>query len=142
MDVEVNWWAVVLAPVAAMVVGMVWYAKPVFGNMWGKLIKLDEKKQKEGAARAIGISIVASLITGWVLAHLTYLSNYFYAGQDYSWMGSALMTAFFVWLGFQFTMALVHDAFEQRDMKLTALTAGNQLVTLLAMGFVIGLLEP
>ena len=143
MDVQINWWAVALAPVASMVVGMIWYAKPVFGNMWAQLVKLDEKRQREGMAKAMFGAVAASLVTGWVLAHATFLSNYFYGPQQgYSWMSSALMTAFFMWLGFQLTMAIVHDGFEQRPMKLTLLTAGNQLATMLATGLVIGLLEP
>ena len=32
MDVEVNYLAVLLAAASSMVVGSIWYAKPVFGN--------------------------------------------------------------------------------------------------------------
>lgn len=36
---------------------------------------------------------------------------------------------------------VMHDAFEQRDIKITLINSGNQLATMLAMGTVVGLLE-
>lgn len=142
MDVQVNWWAVVWATVAAMVIGMVWYAKPVFGATWQKLVGKSDKDLKEMSWWPVALAVAANFVCAWVLAHMVFLSNYFYIGQDYSWLSSALMTAFFVWLGFQLTLMVIHESFEQRPMKLTVLTATNQLVVLMAMGLVIGLLEP
>lgn len=46
MDVQINWLAVVLATLSSMIVGSIWYAKPVFGEKWAKLVKLDDKKCK------------------------------------------------------------------------------------------------
>ena len=57
---------------------------------------------------------------------------------DGTFMSAALTTAFWLWLGISATTIVVHDAFEQRPMKLTAMNAGNQLFTLLAMGLIIG----
>lgn len=140
MDAQVNYVAVLLAALSSFVVGMVWYAKPVFGNAWSKLVGLSEEKQKQGRAVAMGRSLVAALLTAYVLAHVTYLSNNFYSTN--SFMSSALQTAFWLWLGIAATTIVVHDAFEQRPMKLTAMNIGNQLFTLLAMGLIIGWLTP
>lgn len=139
MDVQINWWAVLLATASSMVVGSVWYAKSVFGNTWQKLVDLKDSDMKNGAGKAMSIAMVASFITAYVLAHVTYLSNRFFGN---SFMSAALATAFWVWLGFSFTTVVTHDAFEKRNMKLTMLTVGNQLATFLAMGFIIGLLKP
>ncbi len=136
MEVQINVWAVVLAVVSSFVVGMVWYSKPVFGEMWRKLIKMDEKTMKKGPkSSAWVLTVLAAALQAYVLAHVTYLSASFFG---YSWMGASMSTAFWMWAGFQLSMALTHDAFEQRPLKLTMLTAGNQLATLLAMGAVIG----
>lgn len=135
MDVQVNIWAVLLATVSSMVVGSIWYAKPVFGTVWGKLVKLDEKQMQKGAMKAMSQALIAGLITAYVLAHVTYLSNYFFGG---SFMSNALTTAFWVWLGFAATTIVTHNAFEQKPPKLTLLAVGNQLVTLLVMGAIIG----
>lgn len=140
MEVEINVWAVVLATVSSFVVGMIWYAPPVFGEMWRKLIKMDKKTMDKGPQPSAWVLTVAGAAAqAFVLAHVTYLSYVFF---ENSWMSSALMTALWVWVGFQLSMAVTHDSFEQRPMKLTALTAGNQLATLLAMGAVIGWLAP
>ncbi|MCA9328421.1 DUF1761 domain-containing protein [Candidatus Saccharibacteria bacterium] len=137
MDVEINVWAVLAATVASFIVGMVWYAPQVFGERWRKLIKMDAKTMKKGpGTQAWVLTVVGALLQAFVLAHVTYLSSSFFT--DYSWMGAALSSAFWMWLGFQLSMILTHDSFEQRPMALTVLTAGNQLATLLAMGLVIG----
>lgn len=139
MEVQVNWLAVVLAAVSSMVVGAVWYAKPVFGTVWAKLVKLDDKKMREGAPMAMLLAFVASLVTAYVLAHVTYISNNFFGN---SFMQDAVTTAFWLWLGISATRVITHDAFEQRPMNLTLLTLGNQLVTLVVMGLIIGWLQP
>ena len=124
------------ADLSSMVVGMIYYAKPVFGDAWQKMVKLDEAKMKQGMGPAMTKSIIASLVTAYVLAHVTYLSSVYFV--DGTFMSAALTTAFWLWLGISATTIVVHDAFEQRPMKLTAMNAGNQLFTLLAMGLIIG----
>lgn len=139
MEVQVNYTAVVLAMVASMVVGMVWYAKGVFGASWMKMVGMTDDKAKKGAGKAIGLTVVVSLITAYVLAHVTYLSNQFFGN---SFMQDALTTALWVWLGFTAARQVTHDAFEQRPTKLTVMNAAHELVTFLAMGAVIGWLKP
>lgn len=137
MDVQVNLLAVFLAAAATMVVGSIWYAKGVFGNTWAKLAKVDMSKTPKAAEMGwlMGSTFVASLITAYVLAHVTYLSAQFF-GQDY--MQSALTTAFWVWLGFTAARIYTHDAFEGRRKKLTALNVVHELVTFMVMAVVIG----
>jgi hypothetical protein len=139
MDVQVNYLAVLLAAASSMVVGSVWYAKPVFGDMWTKLAKLDEKKMKQGAGSALAGAFVLSLITAYVLAHVTYLANNFFGN---SFLQDALTTAFWVWFGFVMTRILTHNIFEQKPAKLNLLAIGNELVTIMLMGLIIGLFKP
>jgi hypothetical protein len=140
MDVEINVWAVLAATVMSFVVGMIWYAPPVFGEIWRKLINMDKKTMQKGPEPSAWIlTVFGAGLQAYVLAHVTYLSFIFFGN---SWMSSALTTSLWMWLGFQLSMALTHDAFEQRPLKLTMLTAGNQLATLLAMALAIGLLQP
>jgi hypothetical protein len=139
MDVQVNMWAVLLAAIASMVVGSVWYAKPVFGKLWMDLVKLDEAQQRKGAMKAMVMAFVAALLTAYVLAHVIYLSNSFFQN---SFMKDAMQTAFWLWLGISATTIATHHAFEQRPKKLTWLAIGNQLVTFLVMAFIIGWLKP
>lgn len=139
MEVQVNYWAVLLAAASSMVVGAVWYAKPVFGDMWAKLAKLDQKKMQQGATMAMVGAFVLSLITAYVLAHVTYLANSFFQN---SFLQDAFSTAFWVWFGFVMTRILTHNIFEQKPGKLNLLAIGNEFVTIMVMGLIIGLLKP
>ncbi len=139
MDIQINYWAVLLAAVSSMVVGSVWYAKSVFGGTWMKLAKMNDKKMKKGMVSSMVMAFVLSLLMAYVLAHLAFIANSFM--QD-SFFADSVVTAFWVWLGVAFTRTVTHDAFEQRPMKLTFLNITNMLVTMLVMGAVIGWLHP
>lgn len=137
MEVQVNYLAVLLAMLSSMVVGSVWYARGVLGNTWAKLAKVDMSKAQDSAVKPIAITAVVSLITAYVLAHVAYLSNYYFQN---SFLQDSLTTALWMWLGFTAARFITHDAFEGRPAKLTAINIGNELVTFLFMGLVIGLM--
>jgi len=137
MDVQVNYWAVLAATASAMVVGSIWYAQSVFGKTWIKLAKIDIKKDRGSIAKPIGIALLVSLVTAYVLAHVAYLSNQFF--HD-SFLQDALTTAFWLWLGLTAARIITHDVFEGRPAQLTAITLGNEFVTIMLMGLIIGLI--
>lgn len=138
MDVQINNVAVVLAMLSSMVVGSVWYAQSVFGKKWARLAKVDMSKgDRSDVWKPIVTTMVVSLITAYVLAHVTYLSNQFFGN---SYLQDALTTAFWLWLGLTAARFVTHDAFEGRPMQLTVLTLGNELATIMLMGLVIGLM--
>jgi len=137
MEVDVNIWGVLAATVAAMVVGFVWYAKPVFGADWIKLTKINEKKAKADAPIAMLGMFVFAFIAAYVLAFITFIVGYFYA-SELSYMGAAFMSALLVWLGFLLYATVPSGLFEQKPARLTLINAGNQLVTFLAMALMLG----
>jgi hypothetical protein len=139
MEAEINYLAVLLAGVSSMVVGSIWYAKGVFGNTWAKLAKVDMSKQVSSGemAKLMGLTFLASLVTAYVLAHVSYLSNQFFRND---FLQDALTTGFWVWLGFTAMRFWTHDMFEGRRKKLTLLNAGNEFVTVMVMALVIGLI--
>ncbi|HJP81840.1 MAG TPA: DUF1761 domain-containing protein [Candidatus Saccharimonadales bacterium] len=138
MDVQVNFFAVIVAMLSAMAVGSIWYARPVFGNMWIKLAKIDMSKnaKQSSVIGPIVVSAIVSLITAYVLAHVTYLSHHFF---NNSYLQDALSTAFWVWLGFTAARFITHDVFEGRPYKLTLLNIAHEFVTIMLMGLIIGL---
>ncbi len=139
MNVDVNYVAVLLAALSTFVVGMIWYSKPVFGAVWADMVHLSEAQQKKGMPKAMAFSLVAALVTAYVLAHVSFLSNSYFGN---SFMQDSLSTAFWLWLGISAANTVRQDSFEQRRKKLTAINMGNQLATLLAMGAIIGFLKP
>ncbi|HSX35505.1 MAG TPA: DUF1761 domain-containing protein [Patescibacteria group bacterium] len=139
MSVEVNWLGVILAAVAAMVIGFVWYSRGVFGNTWMELAGLNDAKMKKGMAGPMVATVISVLLTSWTLAMLAFMANAFF---KHSFMMDSVETALWVWLGISATTLVIHNSFEQKPWKLTAMNAANRLVSLLAMGFVIGLFKP
>lgn len=138
MGVEVNYLAVLLAALSSFVVGFVWYSKPVFGTMWSDMVKLSEKQQKSGMAKAMVMSLIAALVMAYVVAHVSFLSNVYFSN---SFLQDSLNTAFWLGLGISATTIVTQDAFEQRRRKLTAINVGYQFLALLTMGLIIGLLK-
>ena len=139
MDVEVNLIAVLVAGLSSMVVGSVWYTPKVFGNSWARLakVKMDRKVSNREMTVLMGSTLVASIITAYILAHVAYLSNQFFGN---AFLQDSLTTAFWLWLGFTAARIYVHDAFESRPLKLTVMNAAHELLTVLVMGLVIGLI--
>lgn len=138
MEVQVNYLAVVLAALSTMAVGSLWYAPQVFGRRWEKLAKLDRKNMADPKV-ATGLTLMASLLSAYVLAHVTWLAYSFFGGD---FLMRALVTAFWAWLGFTAARIIAHDAFENRPRQLTLLTVSHELVTFMVMALVIGLLKP
>lgn len=137
MDVIINYWAVLAAAAASMVVGAIWYSPGVFGKTWMRLAKVkpDSKISNMQTTIMYGGTFVASAVTAYVLAHVAFLSNQFF---DNSFLQDTLSTAFWLWLGFTAARIFVHDTFEGRRKKLTLLTAGHELVTIMVMALIIG----
>ena len=139
MNVEVNYLAVFLAGASSMVVGFIWYSRPVMGKTWQKLVGLKDEDMEKGMAKAMSLTLIASMVTAYVLAHVAFLSNKYFGN---SFMQDAVTTAFWLWLGFTAARMLTHDLFEKRPTKLTVMALTHELITLLVMGAIIGAFKP
>lgn len=128
--VEVNWVAIVVAVVASMVLGYVWYSMGVFGRRWMELIGKKEEDLREGAGAGMAGMLVSSGVTAYVLTHFVS-----YAGADTAYEGA--VTGFWIWLGFMATVMLSEVFFEKRPFALFTINAGYQLVNLLVMGAIL-----
>ncbi|WP_309081721.1 DUF1761 domain-containing protein [Zhihengliuella sp.] len=132
---DINIWAVLVATVASMVVGMVWYTPKTFGSAWMRLARVEPGQGKSIAGPLI-VSAIAAFITAWVLAGSAFIAQEFYGG---SFLANTLITGVILWAGFTLARFFTHDAFEGRPAALTLLNAAHELVAVLAMGLVIGL---
>ena len=139
MEVEINFWAVLLATASSMVVGSFWYARSVFGNYWIKVAKVDAKQLNSKSVTPLILALVMGFITAYVLAHISFLSNEFF---EHSFLKDALTTAFWLWAGLTAARLVVHDSFEGRPKGLTLLNIGHEFVTIMIMGLIIGLMKP
>jgi hypothetical protein len=140
MTPEINHLAVILAVVASMVVGFLFYMPAVFGRRWMEMVgHTDESVQQGGPPLLYPRVIVANLVTAYALAGIACISHEFYGG---SYFVSALISAWILWLAFTAARMLVHDLFDTRTLAITALSALNELLTITAMALVIVLWPP
>lgn len=134
---EINWLAVLLADVSSMVVGAIWYAKPVFGKRWMRLSGLtDESMKATNPVLPLIITFVVSFLTAAVLAGSAAIAQHFYQGD---FLLNAVLTAVILWIGFTAARMITHDLFDRRSSSLTVLNLAHELVTVVIMGLIIGL---
>ena len=135
MSVHVSFWGVILAALSAMVIGSVWYSSALFGKPWMKIIGLNDKDMKKKMGSVMVGLVVVSLITAFVMSYfIAYTHNFL--GD--SWLKAGAVTSLLAWFGFSLTTIFAHGLFEPRDKKVLYINSGNRLVTLLAMGLILG----
>jgi mannitol-specific phosphotransferase system IIBC component len=133
-DVVINYWAVLAAALANMIIGSLWYG-PLFGKMWKKLQGWGPEQMKSMKMSANGAyvgGLVTALVSAYVLAHFVEALAVF----D---MASAWQLAFWVWLGFVATTQAGSVLWENKPVKLFLLNAANSLVTIYAMTLILAL---
>ena len=132
----VNLWSVLVAAVATMILGFLWYSPLLFPKPWTLAMGYDPndkakmEEMRKGAGKLYGITFVASLISAFVLAKII----------DVTTVNSALYgmkIGFAVWLGFVTTVQLTSTLFKKRPIKLYLIDTGYQLVCYLAMGAIL-----
>lgn len=138
MNLEVNLVGVVAATFVAMMVGWVWYSKYAFGVEWMKLQKINEKSMEKNANKAMLGMLILSFVLAYFVASAAFVVDAFMV--DTTFVYAAFSTSFWVWLGVVFPVLASNSLFNQAPWKLTAIHAGNWLVTLLGMGLAIGLI--
>ena len=131
----VNYIAIIVAAVASMIIGMVWYSPNVFGKKWIKLqgFKASEVKKmhKKNCKQTMTVALIAALVTAYVLAYIMGL------------LGSAspaegAKVGFWIWLGFVATSQLSAVLWEGKPKELWCLNTVHSLVCLAVMGAIIG----
>jgi hypothetical protein len=123
----VNWWAIIVAAILRMVVGSVWYSPIAFVKPWQALTGVTPESMQKGLARAIVIDLVLSLVMAFAIANIVV------AGNITGWLNGAL-AGFWLWLGFVVATHLPLWAYENRPLKLIAINAGSNLVSIVLMG--------
>lgn len=131
---SVNWISVILAVIAAFIIGMVWYHPKVFGNAWMKEMKIDPKKRmaemKKGMARGMVLMVISSFITATILSVIISATGAISLAQG-------LQVGFWLWVGFYAAALLAGIAFEGMSTRLYLIKAGNTLVTILVMAAIL-----
>lgn len=137
--VPVNYLAVLVSAVAAMVLGYIWYG-PVFGKMWahemGWSAEHMEAMKRKGMTLQYAVQAIGALAMAFVLSHaLIFASAYLHE----SGISAGLQSGFWSWLGFVAPVTVGVVLWDNKSWKLWGLNAGYYLVTLCVMGVILAL---
>lgn len=130
---QINWLAVLLAFVASMVIGFVWYLPAVLGNRWMAAIGKTEEDLKNisGGAGIWVPMMVAAALTAVLLAVLISKLD----------LDNALAGGFFALvlaLVFRAGGHVIHNGFAGRPAAVTLIDSGHDVVAMTVAGAIIG----
>lgn len=128
---DVNWLGIVLAAIASMALGMVWYM--ALSKQWmGALGKSREEIQAGGTVSPFVWAILAQLVMAYFIAKLTPLVM-----GDLDWVKGMMMGAH-VWVGFILTSMVLNHRYQGQKWSLTVIDGGYLLGVVLIQGAVLG----
>lgn len=125
MFIAVNYVAILVATIAGMAIGAMWYG-PVFGKYWMRLTGLTPESMKAMPLtpwQAMGLGFIAMFITNWALANLIGLLGVLDAI-------AALEMVALIWFGFYFTSTSGVFLWEGKSWKLWLFNAAQYLISL------------
>ena len=132
----INVWAALVAALATMVMGFLWYSL-LFARPWLVLMGYDPDdraklgEMQKGAGPRYGLALVASLLSAALLGKIIAIAT-----VNTALYGMKIGLA--VWLGFVTTVQLTNAVFSKQPAKLYAINTGYQLVCYLVMGAILG----
>lgn len=129
---DINWLAVIVAAVAAFLVGAVWYSPLLFAKAWQREVGIsDAGLAKGGMGQTMG--------TAFVLTFVSTLVFHLFLGPEPSlgFAAGAGFSAGLFWVAFS---KGVDYLFERRSLKLFAINGGHHTVVYTVMGLVLALL--
>jgi hypothetical protein len=141
VNLSINYFAVLIAAVASMGLGFLWYSPYMFGKQWMKMMGYTQESMKK-AQKEMGsmyaLSFVGALVMAYVLSHVMGLSQYFYS---YTPVMTGITSAFFAWIGFVAPVQMTEVIFgKNKNRNLYFINTSYQLTSLVLMGVIIGLL--
>lgn len=127
---DINWLAVVVATIAAFMLGGLWYSKALFGNAWMQEVGLTEEAVN-GANMTLtfGGTFALQVVAATALSALI--------GIEGTWL-SGLQTGLLLGVFWIATAYGVTYLFEQRSVRLWLINAGYYVVLYAVMGLIIG----
>ncbi|HII72287.1 TPA: DUF1761 domain-containing protein [Candidatus Woesearchaeota archaeon] len=120
-----NYLAVIVAAIAGMAFGGLWYAPFAFGKLWSRLSRVRNPKH-EWWDWALGS--LTSLIMAYVLA-------LFVSGSG---VIDGILTGALLWLGFVATFSFGEVIWDKKPFNLWLLNNAYNLLVLIIMGAIIG----
>ena len=128
--IEINYFAVLVGAVVAMVVGSLWYGL-FYGKEWMKAIGITqkniEKAKNKGMAGTYVLAFLGALVMSFFMAVTVDVFNA-------PTVVSGALVGIFVWAGFVATTHMPHYLFDGRPVALYKIAVTYHLVELILVG--------
>lgn len=127
-----NWLAIIIAALANMVIGFLWYGNWAFGKSW---IKLSGHNMGEGMQQGplYALTAVAAVVQAITMA--------WFIGQTGANSGAAgAIVGLYVGMGLVAAAMFAEVLFAGRHPRLFAIVAGYSVLALVVQGMIIGFL--
>jgi hypothetical protein len=133
---HLNLLAILVAAIATMPIGFLWYSPLLFANPWMREMGIDpnDKEKIKALQKSAGPSYLVAFLASVVSAFI--LALFFHEMQVQS-LEYGLLVGSHVWLGFVATVQLTGALFMKQSMKLFAMNTGYQLICYLAMSAIL-----
>lgn len=134
---SLNWWAVIVCMVVAIVSGSLWFGPKTFFPLWWKgLGKTDQDVPGAGSNMGIvfGLTFVASFIQPLMFA-VVLAALY----PDGATLTQGIVTALVIWGGFIAPTYLVNRLFAGYPIYVWVLETGNHLLNFVLFGVILSL---
>ena len=137
---DINYWAVLVGGVVAMIVGGLWYG-PLFGKAWmrGMGWDPDDAEQMARVKKAAGPAyfqmFILALVQTYVLAHIIWA--YGLALPTVTGVSASLQSGFWIWLGFVLPIKYGDKLWGGKQFKYVAVDLGYYLVLLCVLGVIL-----
>ena len=126
----VNYLAVVVAAVVALVIGFIWYSPRVFGNRWMAYLGTTQAQLGNPGPTGMLVGVVASLLNAWVLAVLALNLG----GKSVT---DGVLLGVLAWLGFMATITAAQISFEKKSWGLWVLNNAHNLLVQVIMAAIV-----
>lgn len=126
----VNYLAVVVAAVVALVIGFIWYSPRVFGTRWMAYLGTTQAQLGNPGPTGMAVGVVASLLNAWVLALLS-------LNLGGTTLTDGVLLGVLAWLGFMATITAAQISFEKKPWGLWILNNAHNLLVQVIMAAIV-----
>ena len=126
----VNYLAVIVAAVVALVIGFAFYSPRTLGTRWMASLGTSQAQLGNPGPAGMATGIVASLVNAWVLAVLA-------MNLGATKISDGMMLGVLCWLGFMATITAAQIAFEKRPWSLWILNNMHNLIVQIVMAAIV-----
>ena len=129
---SVNFLSIIVAAVAYMALGALWYSPVLFGNAWMKGIGKTREQVAAGASPMNYImALILSFIAAYGIARIMVWTN-----RDS--ISDGIVIGLLAGVCFAWSVVGVHDVFENRPKGLTFINALYHIVGFMIIGIIVG----